>query len=212
MSNYITLVREGLRMHALSDQKFAESQLVRMEYIRYAKEAGDKFLVIKQALDGAKKTNPIHLEGLGTFTSFHQFCLHMEKTEGIKESTLKDYVKLAESWDIVLKLGMQDSSTVAGITKSMRITRTLKIIRWFERNIRGGVPEEELTLDRYWQEMDALESGLDPSVLTKQQLTQRVQDLEMQLGIARTTISQLEKELSRYKQEAKPLPAALFAR
>ena len=214
MYNYSIVVEEALEMLELSNEKFNESQRVRMDYILYAKQSGDKFLLIKKALAKATRYNPITLEGLGTYTSFNNFLEeYVEPKYGIQPSTVKDHVKLAECWEIVLSLGMQDKSNTLSLSKSMRVARTLKIIRWYEKHVDNGVPADQLTLERYWEEEEnKLREAEDPSVLTKKQLTQRVQDLEMQLGIARTTISQLEKELARYKQEAKPLPAALFVR
>lgn len=215
MLNYSTLIEEGLHLHALSDQKFGESQVIRMDYILYAKQSGDKFLQIKKALDGAKVTKPVTLDGVGTFTSFHNFCCFMEQTYGVKESTIKGYVTLAENWEIVIKLGMQDKDTVSGLRKSMRVARTLKIIRWYKKKIEDKVPEEELSIDLYWQEMDALEAAahgmsvdadgavVEMPVLTKKQLSQRVEDLERELSIAKTTISQLQAELAKTKS---PLP------
>lgn len=154
MLNYSTVITQGLRMAELSNQKFDESQLVRMDHILYAKESGDQFLLIKQALDGATKTNPIDLPGVGTFSSFANFLEHIEETTEYSASTIKEYVKLAESWGIVLKLNMQDKENVENYGNCMRINRTLKIIRWYEK-VEDVYPPEKLTIAQYWLDEEA---------------------------------------------------------
>lgn len=155
MLNCSIVLSEGLRMADLSEEKFDESQLVRMDHILYAKEAGDRFLLLKQELAGATPTKPKELEGIeGSFTSFQNFLEYVEETSAHSASTIKEYVKLAENWDIVLKLNMQDKENVENYGNCMRINRTLKIIRWYEK-VEGVYPPEKLTIAQYWLDEEA---------------------------------------------------------
>lgn len=193
MFNYNTVVEEGLRMFELSDETFNESQRVRIDYILYAKQSGDNFLKIKQALQKATRYNPIELSGVGTFTSFQNFLEHLEETRGVKASTIKEHVILAENWDIVLKLGMQDKENVHKLKNCMRVARTLKVIRWYKAKVKAGVPEELLTLELYWEEEEARVNGSESDGLTKRQLQQKVTLLECR-------VAELEAELMLSKQ------------
>lgn len=117
-------------------------------------QGGSSFLLIKQALVGATVTKPVTLEGLGTFTSFQNFLYWLQDKEGANPSTIKEYVKLAENWHIVLKLNMQDKENVENYGNCMRINRTLKIIRWYEK-VEGVYTPEKLTIAQYWLDEEA---------------------------------------------------------
>lgn len=180
-------------MFELSDETFNESQRVRIDYIRYAKQSGDNFLKIKQALQEATRYKPKELPGVGTFTSFQNFLEHLEETRGVKASTIKEYVILAENWDVVLKLGMQDKENIDKLKNCMRVARTLKVIRWYKAKLKEGIAEDLLTLERYWEEEEAKINEAESGGLTKKQLQQKVALLECR-------IAELEAELMLSKQ------------
>ena len=66
------LLCEMREMEVLSQTEFNVSQRHRMDYIFYAKEAGERLLEIKELLKGATKTRPVETD-LGTYISYSDF-------------------------------------------------------------------------------------------------------------------------------------------
>lgn len=201
MLNYSTVITQGLRMAELSNQKFDESQLVRMDHILYAKESGDQFLLIKQALETATKTSPIELPGVGTFTSFANFLEYIEETTDFSASTIKEYVKLAENWHIVLKLNMQDKENVENYGNCMRINRTLKIIRWYEK-VESIYPPEKLTLEQYWIDEEAKLSAAREAKAEREQQEKQLKESYSQL---QARLALVENELEHLRRRNVPI-------
>lgn len=174
-------------MFSSHDNLFNESQKLRVAALASYKAAGDALIAIRELLKPASKLNPIETD-LGTFTSFSQFLDsgHIET----KKTSAYASIKLAENWDIVLKLGMQDTTDMKTLSKSMRLNRTLRIIDWYKANVELGRNESELTLDQYWLEAEG--SAPMSSGPTKRQLEQELQS-------ARVTITQLESEVAALK-------------
>lgn len=139
----------AMEMKDLHDSKFKQSQLLRMEAIEALKESGMALIAIRDALSKATKNNPITLD-IGTYCSFNDY-LNSGRLN-ISRRYAYSYIKLAENWDIVLKLGMQDSTDSDMLQNSMRLSRTLKIIDWYKARLDAGVDPVYLTLDAYWAE------------------------------------------------------------
>lgn len=180
------------------DSKFVESQLLRVAAIASYKKAGDALLQIQELLGSATKTNPVETD-LGTFTSFNEYLdsgvLDVGRTSAYQA------IKIAKHWDIVLKLGMQDTSSHKTLSKSMRVSRTIKIIDWYLQALQDGRREEDLTLDLYWEENEpSPQSGP-----TKKQLQQQNEELQAQ-------VLALLEENARLRAQLNPMPAALLAR
>jgi hypothetical protein len=183
-----------------------------MKHIKSAKEAGELFSIIKKMLVGASKNNPVETD-IGTFTSWRNFI----ETQGLCRETIDNYIKLAENWDIVLKLGMQDASNIDGLKNSMRVCRTLKIIKWVlqkKKSFRDSLPydltEEErnqaledyeatLTVQQYWEEQEA-ELSATQAGPTKRQLQEQLEFTQTQLALALDKIDQLKAELQRERR------------
>lgn len=142
----------------LADEKFTDSQRLRMQSIKAYREAGIYWLKIKAMLAPATPKNPIETD-LGTFSSFNDYLTK----RGHPKRAIYDHIKLAENWHIVLGLGMQDASNSTAISKSMRLCRTLKIIKWANDKIEDGTPLSQLTLDQYWEETEGSLTLKDPS-------------------------------------------------
>lgn len=140
-------------MVADHDTKFDQSQLIRMEAIASLNEAGKALLRIQEKFKEAKASGDSMIEtDLGNFQNFDDYLV---RGSTIKKTKAYDYIKLANNWDVVLALGMQDASCSKQLAKSMRLCRTLKIISWYNQGVKDGRPKEELTLDEYWAEDEA---------------------------------------------------------
>lgn len=133
------------------DVKFKQSQQLRIESVAFYKEAGEYLIQIRSLLKGAKPSKPCETD-FGSFNSFNHFLTEKgDELLGITKRTAYNYIKLAENWDIVLKLGMQ-SMADADVDNSMRICRTIKIVTWYKAKIKTGADPNTLTLDLYWLE------------------------------------------------------------
>jgi hypothetical protein len=181
-------LQQAKAMISLHDSKFDDSQRLRMEAILALKCAGDALIKIRSALKDATKTNPIETD-LGVFRSFNHFL--DEGFKDMKRTYCYKCIKLAENWDIVLKLGMQDCSDSKSLSKSMRLSRTLRIIDWYLEQTAASRPEEELTIDQYWLEQDQQQTHAG---LTKRQL-------QLELEKAQVLIEQLLTENANLKSK-----------
>lgn len=138
---------EAMSLKADADKQYVEAQLTKMRAIESYKQSGDRLIKLRSLLKTATKNNPVETD-MGVFTGWEDY---LKRTEWSRSSA-NEYITLAENWDIVLKLGMQDTTNAETVKKCMRLCRTLKIIRWYKEQITAGRPEEELTLDVYWLE------------------------------------------------------------
>lgn len=173
---------EAKAMHVLHDTKFQESQLKRIEAIAALKACGDALIAIRNGLAPASKSTPVETD-VGTFTSFREY-LNAGTLNFSVQSAYK-YIKLAENWDIVLRLGMQDEKNAE---KCMRLIRTLKIIDWYKSKLEEGWDEELLTLDLYWEEENSSKPSSDRPTYKELQievsyLRSRVKELEARLEV-----------------------------
>lgn len=133
------------------DSTFDESQKLRITSTAHYKEAGEYLMEIRELLKVAKPSKPCETD-LGTFRSFNHFLTEKgEECLGISRRTAYNYIKLAENWDIVLKLGMQDISKDK-LPNAMRVSRTLQIVSWYKKKVKAGADPDTLTLDLYWAE------------------------------------------------------------
>lgn len=194
------LFERALSMAKQSDAEFNESQLIRMRYILSAKEAGAQFYELRKMFQAAPKNQPI-LTDMGEFSSFNDF---LDK-QNLNRSTIYNYIKLYENWDIVLKLGMQNADNVEDLGKSMRVCRTLKVINWYKKEKGKGRPEEELTIKQYWidneaqleqKKLEALEKNEQLSMLKTEVETLREENRSLKLRLL-----DLEKQLQQLQQK-----------
>ena len=173
-------------MKDLHDQKFQESQLKRIEAIAALKEAGLALIKIRELFTTATPNS----EGLietddGNFKSFKAYL--KGGVLPFSSRSAYNYIKLADHWDIIIDLGMQDQRNA---DKCMRLCRTLKVIDWYNRKLEEGWEPEYLTLDLYWAE-DNAPNGYESRPNYKNLYEE-----------AQATIARLEAELNRYRLEA----------
>jgi hypothetical protein len=192
---------EATAMDALHHAKYDESQTLRIEAISAAYKAGLALIAIRDELKskGASPTNPVETD-LGTFTSFENYLLSDKAT--IKKTAAYSYIKLAENWDVVVKLGMQDTTNPTTRKKCMRLCRTLKVVDWYKEQTTAGRPEEELTLDTYWEEV---ENHAQVGGLTKRQLQQQLEQTEAELAITRAQLADALRKLTLLEQPQRAL-------
>ena len=169
---------------SLEKKCFEESQIVRMRSILHAKNAGDLLIEARNKLRAATKETPIETD-LGIMTCFKDFY----ESQKLTKRTVYRYIKLAEHWDIVLKLGMQDESNAQTLGNCMRLVRTLHVIDWYLGKQEQGVDESLLTLDLYWLEQQPVNNG--PS---KKQLIEQISSLQDMLLETQAELSLLKKE------------------
>lgn len=112
---------------------------------------GTCLIAIRESFAASRLSEPLQTD-LGTFRSFNHFLTEKgEECLGISRRTAYNYIKLAENWDIVLKLGMQDISKDK-LPNAMRVSRTLQIVSWYKKKVKAGADPDTLTLDLYWAE------------------------------------------------------------
>lgn len=172
-------------MHDLHEIKFKESQLLRIEAIAALKESGLALIKIREGLKEATKNNPVTTE-LGTFSSFSDYL--NRDSRKISATYAYKYIKLAENWDIVESLGMQDTTDEKTLAKSMRLSRTLRIIDWYKLKLDNGYNREDLTLDLYWQEQDSPSHSERPSY---RQLQAEVSSLKAVIELQNKQLAEL---------------------
>lgn len=180
----------------ISGHIFTTQILSSKEYIEYAKQCGEELLKIKQMLKEAKasKNNPVETD-MGSYHSYTEFL----ELNGIDRSTANNYTTLAEDWGIVLKLGMQDKSNVEYLGNSMRVVRTIKVIRWYKDRKQAGYPDELLTIKQYWKEQEeALELAKSKTESTMdyvRTLEEQLRSTKQELSEALNTINELKARL-----------------
>lgn len=153
MSILLSLAMSCRSCASLGDSAFKESQKIRMKSLSHYKDAGDYLLQIRDLFHGATRTKP-YVSEVGTFKSFSHFLkLKSDELLGMSRRTAYNYIKLAENWHVVLKLGMQ-SVDDSKVKNSMRICRTLIVIDWYNDKIKAGADADTLTLDLYWLEQN----------------------------------------------------------
>jgi hypothetical protein len=186
-------------MEVLSQTEFNVSQRHRMDYIFYAKEAGERLLEIKELLKGATKTRPVETD-LGTYISYSDF---LDKND-ICRKTAHNYTTLAENWEVVLKLGMQDKEKEENLGNSMRLCRTLEIIVWYKKKVEEGYPEDLLTLAAYWDEKKLRAQVEQEKRESRQKYIEKLEyevvNLQMQIDMRDRTIHKLQSELEEYRK------------
>lgn len=182
-------------MYDLHETKFKESQLLRMEAISALNECGKALIEIRTALAGATKTKPVETD-LGVFGSFSEF-LNSNQTK-FSARYAYQYIKLAEHWDIVLKLGMQDTTDEKTLQKSMRLNRTLRIIDWYKAKLDDGWDEELLTLDLYWQEDE--QHKVTPSSRPS------YKELQLEVNYLQSKVMDLQKHITTLEARLEPCP------
>jgi hypothetical protein len=143
MSSIITAHNTHARaMEVKSKVCFDKSQILRIKSIHYLKEAGEALLAVRSLLKPASRKAPV--EGYVSFADF------LKKNDWNRDTAYR-YIKLAENWDVVLKLDMQNVSEKT-LANSMRICKTLEIIDWYKKKIKAGADASTLTLKLYWLE------------------------------------------------------------
>ena len=179
----------------VATSKFSESQKLRMEYLAALKAAGDELILIRRKLKEAKASanNPVETD-MGTFTSFANY---LETCYEKDDNRAYEYIKLAENWHIVEALGMQDRSNQAALAKSMRLARTLKIIKWAQTKIELGIALESLSLDLYWEEEESRRAESS----TKKEGQPTYKELLKEVYYYKKRVEELETELISLKHK-----------
>jgi hypothetical protein len=142
-----------------------------------------------------KATNqvPITTE-MGTYTGWEDYL----KKSGWAKGTAYDYIYLAENWDIVIKLRLQDDDVQKITRKSIAVSRTLKIIRWFKTKVTDGFDPDTLTLDMYWAEVEGNSRAAGPS---KKEMQAELMGLRALVDSQSKKIMQQDREIARLKEE-----------
>lgn len=179
----------------LEKDSFKESQVIRMRSIEQARQVGERLVTCRELLKEATRNNPV-LSDVGTFSSFKEFY----ESQGFSKRTVYRYIKLAENWDIVIKLGMQDTTNPQNLKHCMRLVRTVHVIDWYLDKLEAGAAEESLTMEQYW-----LDNSPDNTGPTKRQLSELVEALQEQVAMQSARIAQQSKELEEVKGEKQKL-------
>jgi hypothetical protein len=169
-----------------AEKHYEEAQLTKMRAIYSYKLAGDKLIELRNLLKPATKSAPITTD-MGVFTGWD----HYLKETGWTKSNAHDYMTLAENWNIVLTLGMQDTSSPETVKKCMRLCRTIKIIRWYKEKIAAGYAKDQLTLDLYWEEQEQPKQTGRPTY----------RELQAEVKALKAEVDKLRTELTKYKLE-----------
>jgi flagellar motility protein MotE (MotC chaperone) len=194
------------------DQKFTDSQKLRIDALESYRDAGLALIELREALSSATKTNPVDTD-LGVFRSFHELL----SSDQVKIGRAAAYqaIKLAEHWSIVEALKMQDPDS-EHCYKAMRLARTLKVIDWALQKMGNGAPLDSLSFDMYWQEegesrrqrqQQARErnvANIDPSehrelYARHVQVCKELDSAKQENNTLRERCKELERELARYK-------------
>jgi FtsZ-binding cell division protein ZapB len=191
------------------DIQFEKSQEIRVAALNCYKEAGDALIELRRLLSGATKTNPVETD-LGTYTSF-EHLLKSDRSPARKTSAYQA-IKLAENWDIVVALGMQDTTNPETLRRCMRVSRTIKVIDWAKAKMATGVPLSELKFEHYWEDEEAARQYRLAERQAEQDLrrdtAQAAVDYETHQQVV-TWAKQLEQELDHTKQKANALEQEL---
>jgi hypothetical protein len=175
-----------MSLKADAEKHYEEAQLTKMRAIYSYKLAGDKLIELRALLKPATKNNPL-VTDMGVFTGWD----HYLKETGWTKSNAHDYITLAENWDIVLSLGMQDTTSPETVKKCMRLCRTIKVIRWYKTKLEQGYKPEQLSLDLYWEEVEGKSRAAGP--------TKR--ELQAELDSLRVIVKSQEQEIALLKQQ-----------
>lgn len=191
----ITSVHHFARtMHTKGDNTYLESQQIRLKSLEYYKNAGMYLNSIREAFDKEERKDGLIETDMGNFKSFNDYL----KQTGWVRSTVYGYIKLYENWDVVEKLGILQPTEEA-LDKVYRITRTLKVISWYNDMLASGVDESLLTIENYWTwyESGRLAKQSDKNLSEQTKLTYK--ELLKENETLRAKLSALEQEVNTLK-------------
>lgn len=133
-----------------------EAQKVLMQAIASLKAAGDSLVILREALNAGSEGSPVETD-LGWFTSFDDF---INKSPELSNRDVQGCIKLAENWDTVLKLGLQDDTQLVTVMSAVPFERTLEIIDEYNNCVAQGADPDSLDLTMFlddWELEDRLE-------------------------------------------------------
>jgi hypothetical protein len=90
----------------------------------------------------------------------------------------------------------------------MRVCRTLKIIRWFKKNLKAGRPEEELTIKQYWLDE---ESNTKEKKNKAEQERLKYDELQYRFHIVNKKLEHALNTIDELKAENESLKSKLYA-
>jgi hypothetical protein len=175
---------------SIAKEAYDTSQQYRFKSLTHYKNSGEFLIKIREALRGATREKPI-VSDIGTFNSFEHYMqtfFGKETTTGLKRAQARNYMRLAENWDVVEDLKLNESEAC------YRLVATLKIISWGLKKREAGYNLKELDHHLYWDERDELAAQQERTgELSKPQLKALVKELNKK-------VEDLTQELLVYKR------------
>ena len=158
----------------VAKEAYETSQSYRFKSLTHYKNSGEFLIKIREALRGATREKPI-VTDIGVFNSFEHYLQTFygkNSTATLKRSQARNYMRLAENWDVVEDLKLQESQAC------YRLHVTLKIISWGLRKREVGYNLKELDHHLYFEELQNQapkhEQGSKP---TYAQLEKKIEEL-----------------------------------
>lgn len=174
----------------VAKEAYETSQSYRFKSLTHYKNSGEFLIKIREALRGASKEKPI-VSDIGVFNSFEHYLQTFygkNSNATLKRSQAWNYMRLAENWDVVEDLKLQESEAC------YRLQITLKIITWGKQKREAGYNLKELDHHLYFKEREELAAQHDQTgELSKPQLQKLVKELQAEN-------ESLSKKLSMYEQ------------
>jgi hypothetical protein len=183
---------------SIAKEAYETSQSYRYKSLTHYKNSGEFLIKIREALRGASKLHPV-VSDIGTFTSFEHYLQTFygkDSTAGLKRTQARNHMRLAENWDVVEDLKLNESEAC------YRLVATLKIITWGLKKREAGYNLKELDHNLYWEERENQtpkhEQGSKP---TYAQLEKKVDELTYKLEELSDKLQESNQEVMRLRRQ-----------
>lgn len=182
---------------SIAKEAYDTSQQYRFKSLTHYKNSGEFLIKIREALRGASKLNPV-VSDIGTFTSFEHYLQTFygrDSAAGLKRTQARNHMRLAENWDIVEDLKLQESEAC------YRLQITLKIITWGIKKRGAGYNLKELDHHLYFKEREELAAQQErTSKPTYAQLEKKVDELTYKLEELSDKLQESNQEIIRLRR------------
>lgn len=182
----------------VAKEAYETSQSYRYKSLTHYKNSGEFLIKIREALRGATKEKPI-VSDIGVFNSFEHYLQTFygkNSNATLKRSQARNYMRLAENWDVVEDLKLNESEAC------YRLVATLKIITWGLKKREQGYNLKELDHKLYWEEKENQapkpEQGSKP---TYAQLEKKVDELTYKLEELTDKLQESNQEVLRLRRQ-----------
>jgi hypothetical protein len=184
----------------VAKEAYETSQSYRFKSLTHYKNSGEFLIKIREALRGASKEKPI-VSDIGVFNSFEHYLQTFygkNSNASLKRSQAWNYMRLAENWDIVEDLKLQESEAC------YRLQITLKIITWGIKKREAGYNLKELDHHLYFKEREELAAQQErTSKPTYAQLEKKVDELTYKLEELSDKLQESNQEIIRLRLRCK---------